>query len=93
MKYKLEAQINRSRGGQPARRNRNFQRCVVRQADRYRVRKMANLALLIAGGAVVPVPGGFEGESQHCRHKENREQALCCFARHTRPKHPKQHGT
>ena len=64
----------------------------MRQSDRDRMRKVANLALRILCRVLVPVRNRAERKHQHSDADQNGEQALCCFTRHTCPTHPK-HGT
>jgi hypothetical protein len=90
MEDEFELGVNRSDGAQPSDRTWRRQRGAMREVDGYGVSKMADAAVLVFEGLVVPVAGCLESKRQHDSSDHNGQKPVCRSPLHIRTETPAQ---
>jgi hypothetical protein len=78
----FKMRVNRAGRIQPSYRMWPRQRGAMREVNRYGMSKMADAAVLVFEGLVVPVAGCLESKRQHYGRHENGQESVCRSARH-----------
>jgi hypothetical protein len=78
MRDNLEMRVDGLSLSQPDNHSRRFETGAMREVNGYRVSDMANAAVLVFEGSVVPVGCGLEGERHHQDgHQDGNDAASC----------------
>ena len=77
MRNKLEMRVSGLSLSQPDDYNRRFEPGAVREVNRYRVGDMANAAVLVFEGSVVPVGRGLQRERRHHKGQQCGQKSAC----------------
>jgi hypothetical protein len=78
MTDKFEMRVSPDCGDERMRRGRGCQGHPMRELNGNRAGNMADLALLVVVGTMVPVSGDLEAKRKNGENEENRDEALSC---------------